>query len=151
MISELVENSLFTDASMEVLEDIMSFSERRECEDGDILIEENSSGSFNLFILCEGKVEVVSSSTGNASSEVVISSLEKDLLGEISWLLRMRRTATVRCIGEAIVIQINGDQLMQYFENNKKVGYEFMTKIAKLLARRLLNTDDLLKQLLWNV
>jgi len=151
MISELVDNSLFSDVDLDVLEDIASFSQHRECEDGDVLIEENSTGSFNLFILYEGKVEVVSSSTGSASSEVVISSLEKDLLGEISWLLRMRRTATVRCIGEAIVIQIDGDKLMQYFEDNKEVGYEFMKRIAKLLAKRLLNTDDLLKQLLWNV
>jgi len=151
MISELVESSLFTDTEISVLDDILTFSKRKECEDGDVLIEENSTGSFDVFILCEGKVEVVSSSSSSASSEVVISSQEKDELGEISWLLRMRRTATVRCIGEGIVIQIDGDKLMEYFEANKEIGYQFMKKISILLAKRLLNTDDLLKQLLWNV
>jgi len=48
MISELVESSLFTDTEISVLDDILSFSQRRECEDGDVLIEENSTGRFHI-------------------------------------------------------------------------------------------------------
>jgi len=151
MISELDSSSLFSDSSLTVLEDIVQFCQLRECEDGDILIEENSTGSFDLFILCEGDVEIVSNSSDTTSSEIVISSHEKDLLGEISWLLRIRRTATVRCMGEVVVIQVNGDQLKDYFEKNKESGYGFMKNLSMLMARRLLNADDLLKQLLWNV
>jgi len=151
MIPELLESTLFSDTDVDVLEDISEFCQRRDCEDGDVLIEENSSGSFDLFILCEGDVEIVSNSTENTSSEVVISSQENDLMGEISWLLRMRRTASVRCLGEATVIQISGDKLMTYFEENKDSGYHFMKRIAILLAQRMSKTDGLLKQLLWNV
>jgi len=151
MMLELADSTLFSDTNFEVLENISKFSRRRECSDGDILIEENSSRNFDLFILCEGSVEITSNSTGNASSEIVISSQEKDLLGEISWLLRKQRTATVRCVGETIAIQIDGDKLMAYFESNNESGYHFMKKIAILLSKRLLNTHDLLKQLLWNI
>jgi CRP-like cAMP-binding protein len=151
MIPELMESDLFSDTDIDALDDITKFCQRRECDDGDVLIEENTSGNFDLFILCEGNVEVISNSTGSASSEVVISSQEKNLLGEISWLLRMRRTATVRCIGESTIIQIDGDKLMAYFEANKEIGYYFMKKIATLLAHRMSKTDELLKQLLWNV
>ena len=151
MMVELAESSLFSDTNFDVLDDISAFSKRRECSDGDILIEENSAQNFDIFILCEGQVEITSNSSEITSSEIVISSWEKDLLGEISWLLRTQRTATVRCIGETIVIQIDGDKLMDYFESNNEKGYHFMKKIAMLLSKRLVNTDDLLKQLLWNI
>jgi len=151
MIPELLDSSLFSDTETDVLDDITEFCKRRECDDGDILIEENSTTSFDLFILCSGSVEIFSNSTESTSSEVVISAHENDLLGEISWLLRTHRTASVRCIDEATVIQINGDQLMAYFEANEKSGYHFMKRIATLLAGRMSKTDGLLKQLLWNV
>jgi len=54
-------------------------------------------------------------------------------------------------MGEVVVIQVNGDQLKDYFEKNKESGYGFMKNLSMLMARRLLNADDLLKQLLWNV
>jgi len=151
MMVELADSSLFSETDFDVLDDISAFSIRRECSDGEILIEENSSQNFDIFILSEGRVEITSNSTNDASSEVVISSREKDLLGEISWLLRTQRTATVRCFGEAIVIQIDGDKLMDYFESHNENGYHFMKRIAMLLSKRLVNTDDLLKQLLWNI
>ncbi len=151
MITELLDSSLFSDTHIDVLDDITTFCQYKECDDGDLLIEENSSGSFDIFILCSGNVEIFSSSSESTSSEVVISSQENDLLGEISWLLRGNRTASVRCIDEATVIQIDGDQLMNYFEQHTESGYHFMKRIAILLAQRMSKTDGLLKQLLWNV
>jgi len=151
MLQELSDSSLFSGTSYDALEDISKFSRRRECSDGDILIEENSDKDFDIFILCEGRVEITSNSTGITSSEIVISSQEKDLLGEISWLLRNQRTATVRCIGETIAIQIDGNHLMDYFESNNDSGYLFFKKIAILLSKRLVNSDGLLKQVLWNI
>ncbi|MCP4272918.1 MAG: hypothetical protein GY781_13310, partial [Gammaproteobacteria bacterium] len=88
MITELLDSSLFSDTHIDVLDDITTFCQYKECDDGDLLIEENSSGSFDIFILCSGNVEIFSSSSESTSSEVVISSQENDLLGEISWLLR---------------------------------------------------------------
>ncbi|MCP4413941.1 MAG: cyclic nucleotide-binding domain-containing protein [Gammaproteobacteria bacterium] len=151
MITELLDSSLFSDTHIDVLDEITSFCQYKECDDGDLLIEENSSGSFDIFILCSGDVEIFSNSSESTSSEVVISSQENDLLGEISWLLRGNRTASVRCIKEATVIQIDGDQLMNYFEQHRESGYHFMKRIAILLAQRMSKTDGLLKQLLWNV
>jgi len=151
MIPELLESSLFSDTDVDILEDIADFCQRRECDDGDVLIEENSSDSYDIFILCEGNVEIISNFTDKTSSEVVISSQENDLFGEISWLLQNRRTASVRCVGEVTAIQIDGDQLMAYFEANEESGFHFMKRIAKLLAERMSKTDGLLKQLLWNV
>lgn len=151
ILDKLSEATLFNHIDICALEDISYFCEILELDDGDILISENEEESRDVFILCSGHVEIVSNKNQNISSEIVLSSGELDILGELSWLLNIKRTATVRCKGEAVVIRIDGEQLVDYFDQHADSGYPFMKKLSELLAKRLLHTDDLLKQILWNI
>jgi CRP/FNR family cyclic AMP-dependent transcriptional regulator len=150
MIAELEQIQLFKDISGEALKEINAFCTRLELEDGDAFISENDLHSRDLFLLCSGRVEVITSSTGITSSESIISEQDKELFGEISWISGNKRTATVRCIGEVVAIRINGSQFMAYLESHPETGFIVMRAIVSLVADSLSSTNQLLKQILWN-
>jgi CRP-like cAMP-binding protein len=150
MITELEQVQLFKDVSGEALKEINAFCTRLELEDGDAFISENDLHSRDLFLLCNGRVEIVTSSAGITSSESIISEQDKELFGEISWISGSKRTATVRCIGDVVAIRINGDQFMAYLQSHPETGFIVMRAIAGLVADSLSATNQLLKQILWN-
>lgn len=141
---------VFRDLDYEVLEDIAQFSTKLHYFAGDDLISERHGSIADVYVLCNGLVEIISSSSGITSEEVSLSPQDKEIFGEISWLTRRNRTATIRCLGEVDAICINGDQFMRYLDSNPQVGFSVMKNIALLLADRLNQADSLLKQILWN-
>lgn len=150
ILEQLMNISLFHGLNIRTITDISSFCDIRELDDGDIIISENDNESQDIYVLCNGSVEIVSNTSQITSNEIVLSSGQIDILGELSWLLNVKRTATVRCKGEVSSIHINGQQLKEYFNRNPEAGYLFMNNLSVLLAKRLMQTDDLLKQVLWN-
>lgn len=95
-------------------------------------------------------MEITTSSTGVTSNEAIISLHDKELFGEISWITGRKRTASVSCLGEAETIRIDGIEFMDYLQSHPKVGFIVMRNVATLVASSLGNTDQLLKQILWN-
>jgi CRP-like cAMP-binding protein len=150
MIDNLVDVPLFRDLDMSSLEDITGFCSKQHYDDGDILISENDHDNFDIFILSKGNVEIISNCSPTTSGEVVLSNKDCEVFGEISWLTKENRTATVRCIGEVEAIRIDGDAFMRYLESHPQVGFSVLRNLAITLSKRLGTTDALLKQILWN-
>jgi CRP-like cAMP-binding protein len=150
MFTELDQISIFNGLTYAQLENISSFCTREMHDDGDILIKEGDQGSTDLFILLDGTVEIISSNASTTSNEVVLSREDKEIFGEISWLTNTRRTAGVRCHGNVEAIRIDGHALMNYLEQDAEAGFHVTRQIAVLLARRMEESNRLLKQLLWN-
>ena len=150
MINRLETASLFEDLSREEILEISKFCTLLDLYAGDKLISENDSETADLYILFNGQVEIITSGSGLTSDEISISKQDKELLGEISWLSGGKRTATVRCIGEVEAVRIDGKKLMDYLYQYPKVGFFVMRHIARLLSTRLDQTNNLLKQILWN-
>jgi CRP/FNR family cyclic AMP-dependent transcriptional regulator len=151
MIAELEQVQLFKELSGQALQEIDVFCTRLELEDGDTLISENDTRSRDLFILCSGRVEITTNSAGITSSEsIIISQHDKELFGEIGWISGRKRTATVRCVGEVEAIHIDGEQFMTYLQSHPETGFIVMCAIARHVADSLSQTDQLLKQILWN-
>lgn len=150
MITELEHVQLFKEVTAKALQEISSFCTKLELEDGETFIAENDPRSRDLFILCQGRVEIISSSSGVTSSEMIISQQDKELFGEISWISGRKRTASVRCIGEVEAIRIDGEKFMAYLQSHPETGFLVMRTVALLVANSLSNTDQLLKQILWN-
>lgn len=150
MINCLVNTFLFQELEFSAIEEIAKFCTKLNLSDGEILISENEAQNYDLFILCMGSVEIVSSSSSKTSEEIVISKQDTEVFGEIAWLTRNKRTATLRCRGEVEAVRIDATKLMEYMEVNPQIGFEIMRKIANLLAKRLEQTNNLLKQILWN-
>ncbi len=150
MIEILEKISLFKGLDYSVLADISLLCNAIELTDGEELICEHDDCGWDLFILTKGNVEVISRSSASINGEVVLSKKDKDIFGEVSWLVRQPRTATVRSVGTVEAVKIDGDKLMEYMEHDTRTGFIIAQRIACLLAGRLKHTDDLLKQLLWN-
>lgn len=147
--NRLSRHELFSGLDLDSLLKIASISDYLDLSDGDILIEEQGSG-HDLYLLLSGNVEIVSSDTPVTSDEVVLSSDDKSLLGEIAWLTGGKHTASVRCHGRVEAIRIDGAELKKFLDMSPDIGAGIYKKIAGLLADRLTSTDDLLKQILWN-
>lgn len=151
MIAELEQVQIFKEVTAQALQEISNFCVKLELEDGETFIAENDPRSRDLFILCRGRVEIITnSSSGVTSSEAIISQQDKELFGEISWISGRKRTASVRCIGEVEAIRIDGEKFMAYLQNHPETGFLVMRTITMLVATSLSNTDQLLKQILWN-
>jgi len=150
VIEELEKVSLFNELSYLQLEAISQFCQLLSLSDGDMLIRESDRNVSDLYLLCAGSVEIVSSATAIISGEVVISKQDKDLFGEMGWLTNAPRTASVRCHGSVQAIRVEGQALTKYLNNHPDVGFIIMRHIALTLSQRLQGTDALLKQILWN-
>ena len=150
MISDLEQTNFFRDLSLEQIEEIAPFCELLQLSDGEIMIQEGDKGGNDLFHLLSGSVEIVSNDTSILSNEVVLSKEEKELFGEISWLTNCKRTASVRCRGPVEAIRIEGKALMEFLEKNPDIGFLIMRRVALIMSERIEETDDLMKQILWN-
>jgi CRP-like cAMP-binding protein len=149
MIDKLEKISIFKGLDHDVLVDISLLCQSIILENGETIIAEKVNESFDLFFLIRGNVEVTSNTTHLASGEAVLSREDKELLGELSWLLNVRRTATVKAVGEVEVIRVNGPRFMSFLER-KPDGFRIMRRITRQIASRLNESDNLLKQILWN-
>ncbi len=149
IVAHLSKHELFEDLTYEELNQITAFSHMHSLDDGALLIHENDIERFDIYVLCNGSLEVVSNTTEVTSEEVVISKSEKDIFGEIGWLCQNKRSADVRCYGPVEVIEIDGDALRTFVQENPKVGYNIMRRTAIMVSRNLTETNSLLKQVLW--
>jgi len=150
MIVELGKVSVFNALNDKELGEVTQFCRDASLADGEVLISEHETGSSDLFVLCKGSVEVVSNDSAITSNEVTLSKLDKDIFGEVGWLCEGNRSATVRAVGPIEVIRIDGVALKNYLFNKPDIGIKVIFNIAQTLAKRLNNTDSLLKQVLWN-
>lgn len=150
LIPELEQVRIFKDLDTQSFSDICQFCTKLELSDGEVLISENEQECCDIFVLCKGKVEILSNSSGITSNEVTLSEQDKEIYGEISWLSGIQRTATIRCHGPVVAVHINGKQLYEYLESNPQSGFLVMRSIAQLLAESMGQTNKLLKQILWN-
>ena len=150
MTSDLEQAKFFYDLSPKQLEEIAPFCKLLQLNDGEIMIQEGGMGGNDLFYLLSGSVEIVSNNTSILSNEVVLSREDKELFGEISWLTNCKRTASVRCRGPVEAIRIDGKALMGFLEKNSDIGFLIMRRVAFIMSERIEETDDLMKQILWN-
>ena len=150
MLANLEQAQLFKDIDTQALEEISAFCTPLMLEAGDTFIAEDDPRSRDLFILCSGRVEIITSSNGITSGESIISEQDKELFGEISWITGRKRTASVRCVGEVEAIRIDGEKFMAYLQSHPETGFLVMRAMVGLVAVSLSQTDQLLKQILWN-
>jgi CRP-like cAMP-binding protein len=140
---------LFSGLEAAALAHIALLCTAHDYDDGDVIVSEQDSSDHNLYILCDGRVEIVSTKSRLVSDETVLSRDDKEIFGEISWLTGAPKTATVRCVGPVALISIDGAGLMRFIEENPAAGFVIMRRIAELLACRLEQAGVLLKQVLW--
>ena len=84
--------------------------------------------SREMYILMLGKVEILKN-----DKRIAIVEGEGSYLGELSTLLGVPRTATVKTMSQCEFIIVNGDRVSDFFDCSPVLGL----KLAKILADRL--------------
>jgi CRP-like cAMP-binding protein len=84
--------------------------------------------SFEMYILLSGRVEILKN-----SKRIAIVEEEGSYLGELSTLLEIPRTATVRTLSHCKFVVVNADKVMDFFASSPPLGF----KLARILADRL--------------
>lgn len=109
-----------------------------EVKEGEFVFREGDLGT-EMYIIHEGKVEILS---GSGSNEQLLSVLEKgDFFGEMSILEDLPRAASARAVTDVKLLEINGSTFDRMLRSNPEIAVRMMRK----LARRLRETDDLLR------
>lgn len=145
----LADTYLFGDLGIDEQQVVSEFSEYMDLSDGEYLIAEHDVEP-DLYLLIDGSVEIISSENDITSEEIVLSNEDKDILGEIGWLGNGQHSASVKCQGNVEAIRVDGKRLTAFIDKHPETGALIYKKIATLLADRLMSTDTLLKQILWN-
>ena len=65
-----------------------------------------------------------------------------EIFGELSLFDQAPRSATVVCIEDCDVVEIDGEKLLSYLQNNTDIGYEFMNNLMLLMVKRLRNSNQ---------
>jgi hypothetical protein len=104
-------------------------------EHGGIIFEEGEESNY-LYYIVSGKLQIIAQ--GN-----VVSTLTPDdiFLGEMSFLLNNRRSATVRSDGRSVLLKISKESFINVIKDNPHYGIV----LARLLAQRLERMNQALR------
>ncbi|RLA33151.1 MAG: hypothetical protein DRR03_07940, partial [Gammaproteobacteria bacterium] len=72
---------------------------------------------------------------------MTLGNLGYEVVGEIAWLTGSTRSATVRCRGDLLAVQIDGPQLTAYLESHQDVGFEVMRRLMRALSQKLIDAN----------
>jgi len=103
----------------------------KQFPEGTVLFKEHDE-SFDLYLLLKGSVEVI-------IGDVTLATLDKPgtYFGEMSALLNLPRTATIKTLTDSVFIVVPKDQVERFFNFAPELAY----KLAQLLATRLEATN----------
>ena len=91
-----------------------------------------SDTSSEMYILLSGKVEIL-----KENKRIAVVEEEGSYLGELSTLLGIPRSATVRTMTACNFIVVNDDKVMDFFGSSPLLGL----KLARMLADRLVKMN----------
>jgi CRP-like cAMP-binding protein len=129
----------FVDLTPTQLDCLASIATLFELEEGDILFKEGDREDY-LFILLEGQMALeIEVPTLN---DVLIYTAEAwDIIGWSSMTPIVRqRTASVRATKPCVLIGLNSKLLQQTCDEDHELGYVVMSRLANVVANRLLTT-----------
>ena len=121
---------------------------------GDKIIEKDEIGN-SIFLVEDGCVRVFG--IADLEKDVKVSpslcDLEKgSIFGDVCLYSSHRRTATVRALTNANILEIRSDLLSAYLDGHPEVGYLFLKELFEIMAARLETAGDRIEKLLaWGI
>lgn len=112
-----------------------------EAKKGEVVIEEGTSAS-EILVLLEGKVSIVLGKQKNPFEVVEFGS--GNCIGEASVIGIQPHSASAIVKEDAVFLVLLRQVLMKMFEDNKSLFALLVLNIARELARRLHNTNEIL-------
>lgn len=116
----------------------------REYKPGDFLFQEGEE-SGSLFLIKKGAVSI-RKRKGDAYVEVS-KVYENEVIGEMSFFDREKRSAAAVAINDVVLIEITFDSLEQIYQSVP----DYLKSIMAAMAERLRKADDMIQRLQKNV
>ncbi len=129
---------LFDGVSPYELKAIARICHERTYITGDVIAAQGEMGD-ELFVICEGLVEILrSDSPDDPSPRTVVNLGQGQIFGEMALVDHGPRSASVRAISEKTVVQaIRRDDFEELCDQNHHLGYIVMRNIAADLSFKL--------------
>jgi len=134
MIIERAE--LFSDLSVELINDIKTFVSEESFDKGAILFRQDDPADY-FFILMEGRVELVIGTQGQIDYTV---SHPGEIFGLSSMVERERYSADAKCTAPTKVAKIDKKKLTQLLEKYPSDAILFYKHLSQIIMRRLVTT-----------
>jgi CRP-like cAMP-binding protein len=129
---------LFEGLSPEDLASVARICRPRTFRSGEVITRQGELG-HELFIVCEGLVEVVRDNPADPSAPHAVVNLGRgQIFGEMSLVDRGPRSASVRSVGDDSLVQVlDGDDFQKVCSDNLRVGFVVMRNMAADLSFKL--------------
>lgn len=136
----LEDSLLFLGLEEEEIDCLIELAEFHQFGDGEVIVEEKSMGDA-IFLLYEGEITI--STRDSSGGEVVLATLTERgaFFGEISLVDPGPRSATVKSKGEAGLLALSLEALERFFEAFPEARVVILRNIARVLARRLRDSN----------
>lgn len=147
MLTMMMNTALFHGTARKDVEAMSVFAKVVAYAEGDpVIVEGDPTRHSDLLLLVSGEVDVEArySPLPNAM-EFNLHAISNELFGEVSLLLGGKPTATVKCRKPCKFLRIDGGQFFEYCRAHPDVGLELTTRIAAVLARRVVHLTELMR------
>jgi CRP/FNR family transcriptional regulator, cyclic AMP receptor protein len=148
--------SIINDLPEEHIRQLFENCERVVVEKGDIIMEEGEE-RYSMFFFIEGEVVISNTMTMKATGQgggfsevekslVKLSAGQVSILGEMSVIEDLPRSATVKAFTSCILYEISKEHFEEFMNKHPEIGANIIYKIAKILCHRVRRSNkDLVK------
>lgn len=138
--------SLFSGLSQTELAGIAKLCRERTYEDSSGIFTIGGSAK-DVYLLETGKVDIqIEFKIYDYETVATVYTVGKgDIFGWSALVPPHRLTASARCEGKADVIMINGKELIEFLEKDRRIGYVVMKNLSSLISSRLASTTIALR------
>ena len=138
--------NLFSGLSQTELAGIAKLCRERTYESGSVIFTTGGSAT-DVYLLETGKVDIqIEFKIHDYEVMATVYTVGKgEIFGWSALVPPHRLTASARCEGKADVVMINGKELVEFLEKDRRTGYVVMKNLSTLISSRLASTTIALR------
>ncbi len=136
---------LFRGLNREEIDVIATLTAEWECPKGQTIFKEGDDSQV-MYIVKQGEI-AIQVSAGLLINHTIATMGEGDVFGELAFIDRSPRTATVRCTKRSILISFNRDDFNRIGQDYPNIQRVILKNIARTLADRLRNANLKMKEM----
>jgi len=134
--------AIFKELNKEESEKLVKIFEEKNIPKDTLLIKEGEIGN-SAFLLLKGKISITKETMyGEDYVVTIIEGGGDEFFGEVNLIDEGKRTSSVRTVEDSVILEVQGDKLKNFMDNNKEIGYKIMWYMAKSCANHLRKADN---------
>lgn len=147
MLTMMTNTALFQGIERKHVEALSTFAKVVAYAEGEpVIVEGDPTRHSDLLLLVSGEVDVGARFSPLPNAMMFnLHTISNELFGEVSLLLGGKPTATVKCRKPCKFLRLDGGQFFEYCRAHPDVGLELTTRIAAVLARRVVHLTELMR------